>query len=205
MIYTKFEQRKFGAKKCKLRFNKGQRWYIPRLPLNLQPHVNCQGNKVFTIFAFDFPPSLHFFAPYFYPVNLCKSNFSCSASLRPGTKGFTCGKWIIAYNFGTDDGAELKFCAHKELIFFNILKYKYCVNKSREMSVTILLKIVNYWPIGGWFKKRNRAITFFYFKLNISNTSRLDSDHPLLFIEKLWGKTSFKHPNLILNYLKLQF
>ena len=27
--------------------------------------------------------------------------------------------------------------------------------------VTILLKIVNYWPVGGRFKKRNRAITFF--------------------------------------------
>ena len=26
VIYTKFDQRKLGAKKCKLRFNKGQRW-----------------------------------------------------------------------------------------------------------------------------------------------------------------------------------
>ena len=46
--------------------------------------------------------------------------FKYSSSLRPGTKGFTCGKWIIAYNFGIDDGAEYKFGAHKELIFFNI-------------------------------------------------------------------------------------
>ena len=33
---------------------------------------------------------------------------------------------------------------------------------------------VNYCPIGGRFKKRNRAITFFFFILNISNTSRLE-------------------------------
>ena len=39
-----------------------------------------------------------------------------SSSLRPGTGGFTCGKGIIAYNFGIDDGAELKFGTHRELI-----------------------------------------------------------------------------------------
>ena len=44
------------------------------------------------------------------------------------TWGFTCGKWIIAYNFGIDDGAESKFGTHKDLIVLNILKYKYCVN-----------------------------------------------------------------------------
>ena len=56
-----------------------------------------------------------------------------SSSLRPGTKGFTCGKWIIACNFGIDDGAESKFGTHKELIVLKILKYKCCVNKSRDM------------------------------------------------------------------------
>ena len=47
---------------------------------------------------------------------------------------FNCGKWIIGYNFGIDDGTELKFGTHKELIFLNILKYKYCVDKSRDTS-----------------------------------------------------------------------
>ena len=73
--------------------------------------------------------------------------------------------------------------------------------------VTILLKVVGYWPIGGRFKKRNRAKTFFYFILNISNTSRLNH-RPLHLSKKLWGKTSFKMPkfnlelskNLILNF-----
>ena len=37
-------------------------------------------------------------------------------------KGFTCGKWIIGYNFEIDDGAELKFGPHKELIVLNIWK-----------------------------------------------------------------------------------
>ena len=31
-------------------------------------------------------------------------------------------------NFGLDDGAESKIGTQKELIAFNILKYKYCVN-----------------------------------------------------------------------------
>ena len=39
---------------------------------------------------------------------------------------------------------------HKELIVLNILKY--------ICHVTILLKILNHWPINGRFKKRNRAI-----------------------------------------------
>ena len=64
-----------------------------------------------------------------------------SSSLRPGTKGFTCGKWIIGYNFGIDDGAESKFGKHKELIVLaDILHYKYCVNKSRAMSRDHLAK-----------------------------------------------------------------
>ena len=32
-----------------------------------------------------------------------------ASSLRPGTKGFACGKLFIGYNFGMDDGAESKF------------------------------------------------------------------------------------------------
>ena len=59
---------------------------------------------------------------------------------------FTRHHLITHTNFGIDDGPESKFGTHKELIVLNILKYKYCVNKSRDMSchVTILLKIVNY-------------------------------------------------------------
>ena len=49
------------------------------------------------------------------------------SSLTPGTKGFSCGKWIIGYNFCIDYGNESKFGTHKELIVFNILKYKYFV------------------------------------------------------------------------------
>ena len=94
-------------------------------------------------------------------------------------KWFVCGKWFIGYNFGLDDGAESKTGTHKELVAFKILKYKYCVNQSRDMPLdglphlTILRKIVNYCSIGDRFKKRNRAITFVLFISNISNTSRL--------------------------------
>ena len=51
-----------------------------KLPSNLQPHVNCHANAVFTIFAFHFPlvfTFLHYICP---EVNFCKSNFSCSES-----------------------------------------------------------------------------------------------------------------------------
>ena len=37
-------------------------------------------------------------------------------------------------NFGIVDGAESKFRTHKEIIVLKILKYKYCVNQSRDMS-----------------------------------------------------------------------
>ena len=50
------------------------------------------------------------------------------------TKGFTCGKWIIGYNVGIDDRSESKYGTYKELIVFIILKYKYCVYKSRDIS-----------------------------------------------------------------------
>ena len=44
---------------------------------------------------------------------------------------------FIGYNFGIDDGPKSKlskFGTHKELIVLNILEYKYCVNKSRDLS-----------------------------------------------------------------------
>ena len=57
-----------------------------------------------------------------------------SSSLRPGCNRFTCGKWFIGYNLGTDYGAKSQFGTHKELIVLNIFKHKYCVNKSRNTS-----------------------------------------------------------------------
>ena len=64
---------------------------------------------------------------------------------------FTCGKWINGYHFGIDDGAESKFGTHKELIVLNILKYKHCVNKSRDMSRDHFAKnrklLTNWWPV----------------------------------------------------------
>ena len=35
---------------------------------------------------------------------------------------------------GTDHGTDSKFVTNKELIVLNILRFKYCVNKSRDMS-----------------------------------------------------------------------
>ena len=74
-----------------------------------------------------------------------------SSSLRPGTKAFTCGKWFIGYNFGIDDGAESEFGTHKELTVINILKYKHCVNKSRDKSRDHFAKnrelLTNWWPV----------------------------------------------------------
>ena len=104
-----------------------------------------------------------------------------SSSLRPGTKAFTCGKWIIGYNFGKDDGAESKL-AHLSI---NIVLVSHLL-----CHVTILLKIVDYWSIGGRFKKRNRGKKFsnsywIFLALHVWN------DRPLHLNKKLWGKTSF--------------
>ena len=43
-----------------------------------------------------------------------------SSSLRPGTKGFNCGKYFIGHNFGIDGGAGSKFGTHEELIVLNV-------------------------------------------------------------------------------------
>ena len=75
----------------------------------------------------------------------------------PWTKGFICGKCIIGYNYGIDDGAESKLGTHKELIVLNILKYKYWLNSLVMCHVTILIKIVNYWPIGGRFQRKKSS------------------------------------------------
>ena len=64
---------------------------------------------------------------------------------------FICRKWFIGYNFGIDDDAESKFGAHKELIAFNILNYKFCVNQSRDLSRDHFTKngklLTNCWPV----------------------------------------------------------
>ena len=53
-----------------------------------------------------------------------------------------------------DDGAKSNFGAHKELTVLNFLKYKYNVNKSRDIPRDYLAKIVNYLPVGGQFRKK---------------------------------------------------
>ena len=64
---------------------------------------------------------------------------------------FTCGKWYIGYNFGIDDGAESEFGTYKELTVIDILKYKHCVNKSRDKSRDNFAKnrelLTNWWPV----------------------------------------------------------
>ena len=74
-----------------------------------------------------------------------------TSNLRPGTKGFTCRKRFIGYNFGIDDGAESEFGTHKELTIINILKYKHCVNKSRDKSRDHFAKnrelLTSWWPV----------------------------------------------------------
>ena len=36
-------------------------------------------------------------------VKVILFSFTSCSSLRPGTKGFTWGEWIIGHNFGIDD------------------------------------------------------------------------------------------------------
>ena len=72
-----------------------------------------------------------------------------SSRSRPGSNRFT--RKVIGYYFGTHYGAESNFTAHKELIVLNILKYKYCVNRSRDISrdhfAKNLKKLTNWWRV----------------------------------------------------------
>ena len=65
--------------------------------------------------------------------------------------GLSVQKWFIGYNFGLDDGAESKTGTHKELVAFKILKYKYCVNQSRDMPLDHFTEngklLFDWWPV----------------------------------------------------------
>ena len=80
------------------------------------------------------------------------------SSSRPGSNRFT--RKMISYYFGTHYGAASNFTAHKELIVLNILKYKYCVNRSRDISrdhfAKNLKKLTNWWRV--WEKKSSDNI-----------------------------------------------
>ena len=78
----------------------------------------------------------------------CKQALS---SVRPGTKGFPRRKCIIGYNFSINDGAQLKFGIHKELIVLNFLMYIYSVNKLCDMLFDLFAKnrklLTNWWLV----------------------------------------------------------
>ena len=48
---------------------------------------------------------------------------------------------------------------HKELIDVNISKYKYCVNRSRDMSFDHFSKNLKIDETGGGLKKRSQAVS----------------------------------------------
>ena len=54
LLSSNIMPKKLNGEWCKVRLSQGQRWQIPHLPMNLQPHVNWYANAIFTIFAFDF-------------------------------------------------------------------------------------------------------------------------------------------------------
>ena len=53
---------------------------------------------------------------------------------------------MTGYNFNIDDGTESKFGTRKELTVLNILKYQYCVNKSRDHFGKHCKLLTNWWP-----------------------------------------------------------
>jgi len=84
-------------------------------------------------------------------------NFTGITGSCPGLKQFKVRflvyPWeiIYCYNFSTDYGAESKFDRHEDLIVLNILKYKYCVDKSGDMARDHLSKnfkyLTNWWRV----------------------------------------------------------
>ena len=68
--------------------------------------------------------------------------------------------------------------------------------------VTILLNIVNYWPVGGRFKKRNEAITIFWIHVNYFQHFTLGMTVHCTSRKNYEGKHHFKCPaNLILTLI----
>ena len=100
----------------------------------------------------------------FYEPNLLKS-------LRPGTKAFTSGKWIIGYNFGKDDGAEsvkigtLKASSSVTFLSINIVLVSHLL-----CHVTILLKIVIIGQLAAGLRKKIE-----FFKTLILNFTYIES------------------------------
>ena len=95
-------------------------------------------------------PSIHL-TPHGWTIT---SNYSSSNDRKPFTmaaQSHCCtnsiGMLLIMKRNRARPRRWIEIGTLKELI---VGKYKYCVK--------ILLKIVNYWPVGGRFKKRNRAI-----------------------------------------------
>ena len=95
-----------------------------------------------------------------------------SSNLRPGTqKSVPVENDLLAITSELNQNLAHTIKDSSPLTFENIN----IVSVSHVIChVTILLKIVHNWRNGGGFKKRNWVITFLLFKLNISNTSRLE-------------------------------
>ena len=62
---------------------------------------------------------------------------------------------------GIGDRSESKFGRYKELIVFIILKYKYCVYKSRDISRDHFAKNRKLLTIGWLFKKKKSSDSIF--------------------------------------------
>ena len=76
-----------------------------------------------------------------------------------GLNGFTNGKWFIGYNIGTDYEAGIEIWHTKEIIVVKISKYKYCVNRSRDMSYDHFSKNLKIDETGAGLKKRSQAVS----------------------------------------------
>ena len=68
-----------------------------------------------------------------------------SSSLRPGLRDLC--KMIYWPKLRHRRWAESKFRSHEELIVLNILKCKYCVNKSRDHFTKNCKSLTNWWPV----------------------------------------------------------
>ena len=72
---------------------------------------------------------------------------------------------IYWLQYRKDYEAGIKIWHTKEIIIVKISKYKYCVNRSRDMSYDHFSKNLKIDKTSGGFKKRSQAVSFFSFIL----------------------------------------
>ena len=115
-------------------------------------------------------------------------------SLKPGSNGFTNGKWFIGYNFGTDYGAGIKIWHTKELIVVAFQSINIVLIDHVISLMAIFLKILKLTKLAVCLTRKEVKQNYFFIHSNKFPWLHVWNDSPSHFNKKNWAKTSFKMP-----------